>query len=352
MLLQRRRMPALEAVEYLVGLQGQEQLPPYMALWARLEDFDPRELSVHLEDRSAVRGTLMRGTVHLVSARDYLLLRPLVQPTIDRWLKSSAWGRNLRDADLDAIGRAGRELLAEKPMTWKVLGEALKQRWPELDAQSMAYSMQATAPLVHVPPRGLWKGVGQTTLTTVEAWLGVATQEAPAIDDVVLRYLRVFGPASVMDMQSWATLTRLGPVFERLRPRLRTYRGEDGKELFDVEDGVIADPDLPAPVRFMPVYDNLMLAHADRGRIVSRELHQRMITANGFFATFMVDGFVRGRWEIAREKKERVILQVLPFQQALSKTEAAEVEAEGLRMLDFLEEPAGVREVRFLEPEE
>lgn len=179
--------------------------------------------------------------------------------------------------------------------------------------------------------------------------MGEPVDASPSIDEIMLRYLRVFGPASVMDAQAWCGLTRLKEVFERLRPRLRTYRDENGRELFDLTESTLADPDLPAPVRFMPVYDNLMLAHADRTRFVEDVLRKRMVAANGFFATFMVDGYVRGRWQIEREKK-RATLVVWPFRDPLSKPEMAAVEEEGRSMLDFVAEEEE-RDFRFLDPE-
>lgn len=349
MLLRRTRMPSFEAIEYLLGLQGQEQLPPYLALWSRLEDFDPQELSQLLADRRAVRGTVMRGTVHFLSVRDFQVLRPLMQPVLERMLKGGPWMRGLQGVDMAALAAAGRAILEEQPLTTKALGEALQPLWPDNDGRSLAYAVPTLTPLVHLPPRGLWRGVGQTTLTTSSAWLGEPVDASPSIDEIMLRYLRVFGPASVMDAQAWCGLTRLKEVFERLRPRLRTYRDENGRELFDLTESTLADPDLPAPVRFMPVYDNLMLAHADRTRFVEDVLRKRMVAANGFFATFMVDGYVRGRWQIEREKK-RATLVVWPFRDPLSKPEMAAVEEEGRSMLDFVAEEEE-RDFRFLDPE-
>lgn len=204
-------------------------MPPYIALWNRLEGFDPSELSAHVAGRSAVRLTLMRGTVHLVSAADALTLRPLMQPVLDRLYKGGVWSRGVKPDDLPAIRDAGRQLLEEKPLTTKQLGESLQPRWPENDGRSMAYALHTLAPLVHVPPRGVWRGRGQTTVTTLESWLGRDLEASPSIEDLARRYLGAFGPASVRDMQSWSGLTRLREVFEVMRPGLRTYQDEDGR---------------------------------------------------------------------------------------------------------------------------
>ncbi|MGE0060119.1 MAG: winged helix DNA-binding domain-containing protein [Dehalococcoidia bacterium] len=350
MLLEKRRMSALEAVEKLVGLQAQEPLPPYIALWNRLDAFDPLELSQHLADRSAVRVTLMRGTVHLVSAEDSLQIRPLVQPVLDRMYRSGVWAKGVNGDHLEAIREVGRRIVEETPLTTKQLGEALQPLWPENDGHSMAYAMHALAPMVHVPPRGLWGGVGQTTVTTLESWLGRDLDPAPAIEDMVRRYLRVFGPASVMDMQSWCGLTRLSEVFERLRPELRSYQDESGRELFDLATSELASPDLPAPVRFNPVYDNLFISHADRSRLGTREFQKMMTAANGFFATFMVDGVFRGRWELKRDRQRSAVLSIMPFATPLSKTDAAAVEEEAQRLLTFLASDAESRDVAMLPP--
>jgi hypothetical protein len=351
LLLRKQRMPALDAVEYLVGLQAQEPLPPYISLWNRLASFDPLELSEHIAGRTAVRLTLMRGTVHLVSAADALTIRPLVQPVLERQYRGGVWAKGVKEADLPAIREAGRRLVEETPLTTKQLGDALQPLWPENDGHSMAYAMHVQAPMVHVPPRGLWNGTGRTTVTTLESWLGRQLDPSPSIDDLVRRYLRAFGPASVMDMQSWSGLTRLAEVFERLRPELRTYQDENGRELFDLAGLAIRDPDLPAPVRFNPVYDNLFISHADRSRLGRKEFQRMMVAANGFFATFMVDGFFRGRWELKRGGKASATLSVLPFAAPLTKREAVEVETEALSLLRFLA-PESQTEIAFMAPQQ
>jgi hypothetical protein len=351
MLLQKKRMSALEAVEHLLGLQAQEQLPPYIALYNRLDGFNPQELSAHIADRTAVRLTLMRGTVHLVSVADALKLRPLIQPVLDRMYKGGVWSKGVKGHDLAALKEAGRKLVEDTPMTTKQLGAALQPLWPDNDAQSMAYAMHTLAPMVHVPPRGLWQGVGQTTVTTLEHWLGRELDPAPSIEEYVRRYLAVFGPASVMDMQAWCGLTRLGEVFDRLRPELRTYQDENGRELFDLVTSELADPDLPAPIRFNPVYDNLFISHADRSRLGPREFAKMMVAANGFVSTFMVDGFFRGRWEMKRDKKKTATLSIMPFATALSRGEAADVEAEAARLMDFIAGDVETRTVMMLPPQ-
>jgi hypothetical protein len=241
LLLRRVRRPAAEVVEHLVGMQSQEPRDPYVALWTRLEDFDPHELGRLLADRQAVRSPLMRTTIHLVSARDCLTLAPLLRPVLERNLwTGSPYGRKLKGVDVEAVLAAGRALLDERPRTTAQLRTHLGERWPADDAGSLAHAVHNLVPVVQVPPRGVWGQKGLATWAATETWLGRPLDPAPAIDQVVLRYLAAFGPAGVMDVQTWSGLTRLREVTERLRPGLRTFRSEAGKELFDL-------PDAPRP---------------------------------------------------------------------------------------------------------
>jgi hypothetical protein len=344
MLLAREEMPALDAVERLVGLQAQDPKPPYVALWSRLHAFRGEELGQLLLDREAVRISLMRCTVHLVSAHDCLILRPLMQPVSERTLAGGIWSNGIVGIDREALTRAGRAIVEEKPHTTAQLGEALGPLFPDYDARSMAYAMHTFAPLVHVPPKGVWGRAGQTTVTTAESWLGAPLGPAAPIEDVIRRYLAAFGPASVMDMQAWCGLTRLREGFERLRPELVTYRSEKGTELFDLPDAALPDPATPAPVRFLGEYDNVLLGHADRTRIVSAADRQRMMNVTRFFATFLLDGRVAGRWGIVRDKGSAT-LRLVPFA-PLSKQDALSVEEEAARLLEFMEPSAAARDIQ------
>ena len=267
-LLERRSMTAIAAIEHLVGLQAQAPLAPYVALWSRLVDFDPADLSKAIIERRAVRTSFMRATIHLVSARDALCLWPIVQPVLERGFRSSVFGRNARGVDLAEVLAAGRALLEERPRTSPQLRSLLVARWPDIPPDSLTFAVGYLVPLVHVPPRGGWGTTGPIARTTTEGWLGRPLERDPAPDAMVLRYLGAFGPASVMDVQAWSGLTRLREVVERLRPGLRTFRDARGRELFDLPDAPRPDPETPAPPRFLPEYDNILLGHADRTRII------------------------------------------------------------------------------------
>jgi hypothetical protein len=348
-LLARERRTAAEAIEHLVGMQAQNPLDPYFALWSRLEGFAPAELSSLMTERKAVRLAMMRSTIHLVTARDCLALRPVLEPVQERnFFIGSPFGRQLLGMDFEELKRVGRGLLEEKPRTTGQIGKLLKERWPERDATSLGYAMRNLLPLVQIPPRGVWGGSLQTTLTTAEHWLGAPLDPEPSVDRMVLRYLAAFGPASVMDAQSWSGLTRLGEVFERLRPGLVTFTSESGKELFDLPGAPRPDLGTPAPVRFFPVYDNLFLAHADRSRIVPEELKKLFVTPAFFaVAAFTLDGFGAGTWRIVKEGKSGVLMEVTPLAR-ISKRDTRAIESEAAAYLSFAAPDAKTRDVRLL----
>jgi hypothetical protein len=352
MLLRRRKLPAIEAIEHLVGMQAQAPKAPYVGLWTRLEGFHPEELAQLITDRHAVRIALMRNTIHLVTARDCLALRPLVQSVFDRHLYANRTQREgIEGVDIEALIGAGRALLEEQPRTAKELGELLRKQWPGHDPASLARTIRHLVPLVQVPPRGVWGKSGQAAHTTAEAWLGRPLDPDPSLDEMVVRYLAAFGPATVKDLQTWSGLTRLGEVTDRLRPRLRTFRDEHGKELFDLPDAPRPDLDTPSPSRFLPEFDNLILSHADRTRIIANDYRKMFASKNGMVpATVLVDGFVQGTWKTERTRGKATLV-IEPFQ-PLARKDRDTMAEEGERLVRFVAEPEGAEafEVRFAEP--
>jgi hypothetical protein len=338
LLLERADLPVADAIERLFGMQSQIPNDPYVGLWSRLRDFRPEELSRLLTERRVVRTHLMRWTIHLVTARDFALLRPLIQPVLDqRFLSGSPFGRLLRETglDLQELTEVGRELVAERPLTFPELRSALVERWPDHDAESMARGVITFVPAVQVPPRGVWGSTGRPTWASAESWLGRPVETAPSLDELVTRYLAAFGPASVMDVQAWSGLTRLRDVFERLRPSLRTYRDEGGRELFDLPDAPRPDPDAPVPVRFLPVFDNVLLGHADRIRIADDRTRGRLFGAGtiGNIGSVLVDGGVRALWRL--RAGDDAALEIEPLAR-LSRENRAAIVNEGAGLLDFL----------------
>lgn len=330
MLLERRDMPVLDAIEHLIGMQAQAPSPPHIGLWSRLAGFAFDAVGPLMTERRVLRMVLMRGTLHLVSARDARALRPLTQPLLDNYLRTRA--ADLAGIDLDAVTAHARALLEGEPRTDKELRELLAERWPDDDPALLGWAVRCRLPLVQVPPRGIWGASGVARHTTLDTWLDGHPPAETTLDEVVLRYLAAFGPASVQDVQQWSGLTRLGEVVERLRPELLEFRDEAGRALYDVPDAPRPGGDAPAPVRFVPDFDNLLLSHADRARIISEEHRKRVFTVNGIIrATFLVDGFVHGMWKIEKKRGEAV-LRVDPFA-PVPKRERAALEEEGLRLL-------------------
>jgi hypothetical protein len=346
LLLERRSASAAATIERLVGMQAQAPNLPYVGLWARLRGFSTGELSRLVERRDAVRLSLMRNTIHLVTRRDALALKPLFTRLGERgFLHGSPWGRGMRAADTDAIARAGAELMAEKPRTVAELAKELGQRFPGRDGVAMAYGVRYMVPLVFTTPRGVWGGKGPVTLTTFESWLGRPPGPAVAEEELVLRYLRAFGPASVADMRTWSGLA-MRPVFERLRPKLRSFRDAAGRELFDVPAAPRPSPDIDVPVRLLPDYDNILLAHADRTRVMAPGRHLGMFSSNGVMQGWVLaDGFVRGGWKPVTSG-ERTSMTITLFGKPMRSAEAREVEAEATKLLAFLA-PGAKHDVRF-----
>ena len=345
-LLKRSSMSALEFTEHAFGLQAQAPMAPYFALWARLKNFAPEQLSELLLSRSAVRIVVMRGTVHLLAADDARLLRPLVQPVLDRDLRLNALhAAGLEGIDHDELAAAGRALVEETPLTAAELRPLLGERWPDRDSAALAHGVRGLLPLVQVPPRGIWGKAGQPTLTTLEHWLGREPLANPSLDAMVLRYLAAYGPASIQDVQAWSGLTRLGEVVERIRSQLVVLRSESGTELFDLPDAPRPGPDVVAPVRILAPFDNLLLSYADRTRVLDEEYKAALFTQNGIIKpAVLVNGRAVGFVAITKTKGA-VLLEVSLFTK-IAKSALTALEKEGHALLRFAHPDAGSYEVR------
>ncbi|MEU3689956.1 winged helix DNA-binding domain-containing protein [Streptomyces narbonensis] len=346
LLLRRAPLGVEDAVAHLLGLQAQNTKPPYYALAARLDGFRPEQLSGLMESRAVARIVTMRSTVHTHTAQDAVALRRLVQPgAIDRELAVFVARRGLDGVDLERLAALSRELVEERPRTPKQLREELLKVWPHADPQSLSLAARCLLPLVQVTPRGLWGRGGQVALTTTDVWFGDAvpkgsegSEGSADLDAAVLRYLRAFGPASVKDMQTWCGLTRLGEAFERLRPRLLVFQDERGTELFDLPDAPRPDEDTPAPPRFLPEFDNLLLSHADRTRVVTPEIRSRTWQGNRAFSVFLLDGLLAGLWRLDEAKDSTTTLTIEPFA-PVTRAQRAELAAEAERTLRIMTPP-------------
>lgn len=332
-LLERRTGSALSMIDHLVGMQSQAPLAPYVGLWSRLSDFNPAELVDLMTAREALRIVLMRGTIHLVIANDALAIRPLVAEVMRRGLAANKPVAAAAAAAPSLI-EVGSRLLSDSPLNPAQLSAALADAFPGHDPALLSRAVRDLVPCVQIPPRGLWGKGGQPTLTTPAAWLG-RKSHPHAIDDLVLRYLKAFGPASIQDAQAWSGLTRLTEVFTRLRPRLRVYLSPEGRELFDLPSIPLPPEDTPAPIRFVAEYDNLLLSHANRTRIIRDEHRREIITINGIVrGTILHDGFVTASWK-ATLTPTQATLRITPLPSTPT-LPTDPVIAEGNRLLHFL----------------
>ena len=343
LLLRRHEMPARQAVRHLGGLQAQAPLAPFVGLWTRLAGFTPDELSGLLSERTLVRAPIMRATVHLVDAADFVAFRPLFGPLMAAGLRSN-YARTLTGVDLDALTAQAAGLLAKRPLTRAQLARELAATWPEAEPLSLAYAATYLVPLVQVPPRGIWGKNAQATWTTAESWLAgdlVAPADAGSpVDRLVLRYLAAFGPATVADIQTWSGLTRLREVTDRLD--LRTYRGPDGAELLDLPDTELPDEDTPAPPRFLPEFDNLLLSHADRSRVIPHTHPVPLWPGTGATqGTLLIDGAWDATWKITPEA-----LTITPFRPLTAEEESA-ITQEAAKLLALTCPETPTRPIRF-----
>lgn len=325
-LLARTSATPQEMAHHLVGLQAQENLPPFLSLAARLEEFDPYAVTMALEDRSLVRFLVMRGTVHLVTSDDALVLRRWTEPVHEREIRISQNIGTAREVDRAAFAAALSRVIGDEPLPQKAIGAALAELFPAYGATQLGQLARSAAPLVQVPPRGTWKGSGGVVYQYVDRWLGRPERE-PDVEEIVRRYLRAFGPATAADVTAWSAVTRLGPVLKGMDD-LVTHEDEQGKVLYDVPDGEIADEDAPAPVRLLGAYDNVWLSHAARDRVTDPESRNAWMSLNGASAfSLFADGWLVGLW-----RPEEGKVQVLQTLRPLTRTEQAELDEETVRV--------------------
>lgn len=299
-LLERHPGGIVEELEHLVGLQAQNPLDPYYALHARLERFEPDELGRMVSDKEVVRGQFMRGTIHLFSVDDFYRVHPVTANVLRRVFGSTQFAKDCAGVDMEGLLANGRALLEEEPMTRAAIAAALADRYPDRVAASLAQAVTYLSPIVQVPPRGVWGQTGPAAWGYAPSYLGRSYGTGQSVSDLVVRYLRVFGPAAVKDMRVWSGLTGLREVFESLRPDLVTFRYETGGELFDLPDAPRPDPEIPPPPRLLPEYDNVLLGHADRSRF--------FVTGGpkppGWVGNVLVDGVYAGHWRQGEQRIE------------------------------------------------
>jgi Winged helix DNA-binding domain len=341
LLLARERASVVEAVERLAGMQAQEPRPPFVGLWTRLEGFERADLLAALRERTLVRATWLRATLHLTSARDYLAFRMALEPMLERAMRG--FGAKVQVEELLPVAR---RLVEQRPRTFNELRGLLAEAFPRVNERALGYIVRLRLPLVMVATDDeRWGFPSVADFTLADAWLGARPAKDDSPHELVRRYLAAFGPATAADVQTWSGLQGIRGVLAELRKELHAVTDEGGRTLLDLPDAPRPDQDAPAPVRFLPAFDNLLLSHADRTRVLADGHRAKVITRNlRVHPTFLVDGFVAGTWEIER-KRATATLRLSPFA-ALPRRAAKALGAEGERLLRFAEEDATTWDVR------
>jgi hypothetical protein len=345
LLLERAALPVPAAVERLVGLQAQAQLPPYVGLWTRLNDFSRDSLAHLIEDHTIVKVTFIRATLHVITAEDYVRLRGTIQPVLEGASESIAKQRGAA-FDLDKILRTARDYFAEQPRSFAEITARFEELMPDVDVSAIRYTIRTHLPLVVVPNDSRWSYPGNPKFTLAEAWLGKPVPTENDFRGLVLRYLAAFGPAGVTDIQTWSGLGKLKAAVEALKPELVTYNDEHGRELYDLPDTLLPAADVPAPIRFLPEYDNLLLSHSNRTRVLADEFRSKVyLPGLRVAATFLVDGFVAGVWKVEKTKGTATLsIEALT---PLEKQHQAALADEAERLVRFIEADAKAYEVKF-----
>ena len=303
-----------------------------------------------MDARQVVRTTFVRATLHLVDAGDLIRFRRLLDPATERAMRGFM-GKRIEGLDGVRLAEVARALLREEPRTYGQIGELLEAHFPGYDAATLGYSsFRHHLPVVQVPPGGTWNSrPADCAYLPAEDYLGRALEPAADPADLVRRYLAAFGPASAADVQRWSGLTGMSAVLRALRDELTVLSTVDGPDLYDLPEAPRPPGDTPAPARFVPDYDNLILSHADRGRIIADGDRKRVSVAGGgrVLGTVLVDGFVAGTWKIDRAKR-RAELVVTPFA-PLRRADRDALEAEGAALLAFAAAEASASGIRFVD---
>jgi hypothetical protein len=345
LLLERADLSPLDAIERLIGVQAQIPNPPYTGLWTRIRNFQRDDLTRLMEARQVVRVPALRSTLHLMSGRDYLRLYNTFQPALVKGLRSFFSERGTVE-DYTPLIAVAKAYVEDQPRTTGELRAHLLEIDPSRDGDALAYIIRTYLPLVQVPPGGLWGSGSSGAYTTPEAWLGQSVAPESDLRGLILRSLSAYGPSSVMDMQTWIGITKLKESVAAFKTELVVYQDENGVELYDVPGAPLPSADTPAPIRFIPEYDNLLIAHADRTRILPEDYRKQVFLSSArVLNTFLVDGFVAGVWKIERAKKSAALV-IQPFEPLVEADQAALVD-EGERLLRFVEDKTETTEVRF-----
>jgi hypothetical protein len=338
LLLKRKRISVRDAIHAVGGLQSQEPKDPFVALWSRISAFKAKHLLEAAERREIIRGTFIRATIHTVTADDYIAFRILLQQVINRELTAlRRVGGGFEGKDLEPAARA---LLAKGPLSAQQMGEALAPMFPKAQRAGLAVWLRTCIPLAMTLTNDRWGYSRPPRFSPAEKWLNRPLNANGSANDLVLRCLSAIGPASSSDVRTWSSLNGMKQALEELRPELITFKDEQGRELFDLPDAPRPRADTPAPVRFLPEYDNTFLSHADRARIILKQHnHHFLVAKNGRRPrAVLLDGFVRAGWSIARDR-DTATIHVAVFEK-LPKATIVELSEEAEAFARFMEPDA------------
>ena len=347
MLLKRSSLSIPAAIERLAGQQAQQAQAPYVGLWTRLRDFHRDDLAKLIESRQIVKATWIRATLHLLSAADYLRFRATLQSALEG-ASASIVQRRGGDFDRAHVLSSARTFIAEQPRSFAEITAMLEALLPDVDIGSMRYTVRTHLPMVQVPNSSRWSYPGNPQFTLADSWIGQPFATEADFRALFFRYLAAFGPASAADMQTWSGLAKLKEAVEKLKPELVVYRDEQNREIFDLPDMTIPDGAGSAPIRFLPEYDNLLLSHSKRTRVIAAA-HRSKVYLPGLrvASTILIDGFVAGTWKV-EQKKGVATLTITPFD-TLSRENRGALSEEGERLVRFIEPDAKSYEVKFAE---
>ena len=346
MLLEREPVGTVEGVERLAGMQAQYSPSPYIGLWTRLNGFKIEDLIQALNDRRIVKASMMRWTLHLASARDYAYISTAITDA-----RLSLWRGFIERSGINSH-EIHKKLMsyASEPRTRDEINTFLHKHAPHMKREDIWYIASAGGWLVHAPPSGMWRYFGKNSYIAAHEWLGPIVK--PTLEDamvhIVRRYLAAFGPATRADVAAWSGLRRLAWIdaaLQSLGDEVVTFQDEAGKTLYDLASSPRPGSDVPAPVRFLPKWDNLLLAYADRERVLPARYRKIVIEKNGdVHPTFLVGGVVAGMWTMKQERKT-AILSFESFEPLAPSTRTL-LEEEGIRLAVFIEPDAADYQVK------
>jgi hypothetical protein len=342
MLLAREKRPLVKAIEHLLGLQAQLPRPPFTGLWSRLDGFTRADLAAAVHKRTVVRATSMRGTIHLMTSADFLKFRDCLQPSLDAGMRAILKER--ADAlDVRALLAVARAYF-EQPHTFEDARDHLVSKFPRGDERAMGYTVRMALPLVQVPSTDTWVYPAKADFISAATWLGKPVATTAGLGPMVLRYLAAYGPATAKDAQAWTGLAGLEEAFASLGDTLMTVPGPNRKPLFDLPDAPRPDGDTPAPVRFLPEWDSVIVTRADERIVAKADRPRVFLPGLRVAALVLVDGMAAASWKVSATARQAT-LQVDTFR-TWPAAIRREVMAEGEALLRFVEPQAKAFDVK------